>query len=310
MMWRLSPARLLLRSFEAALVHGAACAEAEEMLQAAAGKEKALGCAQDQLAQQTAKIKDLEMEVEGKERELAQDESDLFEARNRVDDEVGRMRSQFDQIEQEAQLLHLEFEEAVQQLDEVEREEWALDADKRLLEEIEAQVEPVRRRLVERERRLHYDEEELKAQEADCEEKEAQLFQAYYQAQQAVSAIRQRQQDLERKVEESCQQQQRLLLQFQELGDSDGGRLEAVPQSDGTTPAEEIRQRLGQQSVDMDWAHSLRQQQTYLQQMEVELLQLKGGSQKRQTGIEETGQNCFAGRSWRRLAMHAMTVLI
>ena len=55
------------------------------------------------------------------------------------------------------------------------------------------------------------------------------------------------------------------------------GRLEAVPQSDGTTPAEdvlmfflalmfcskpqshlqEIRQRLGQQSVDMDWVLGL-----------------------------------------------------
>ena len=201
---------------------------------------------------------------------MAQDESDLFEARNRVDDQVGRMRREFDQIEKETQLLHLEFEEAVQQLDEVEREEWALHEDKRLLEEIEAQVEPVRRRLVERERRLHFEEEELKAQEADCEEKEAQFLPAYQQAQQAVLAVRQRQQDIDKRIEESCQQQRRLLQQFQDLGEIDAGLQldDATLQRDSTAFVEG-------HAADIDWSHSLQQQQTYLRQMEVDLLQLK-----------------------------------
>ena len=202
---------------------------------------------------------------------MAQDESDLFEARNRVDDQVGRMRREFDQIEKETQLLHLEFEEAVQQLDEVEREEWALHEDKRLLEEIEAQVEPVlRRRLVERERRLHFEEEELKAQEADCEEKEAQFLPAYQQAQQAVLAVRQRQQDIDKRIEESCQQQRRLLQQFQDLGEIDAGLQldDATLQRDSTAFVEG-------HAADIDWSHSLQPQQTYLRQMEVDLLQLK-----------------------------------
>ena len=201
---------------------------------------------------------------------MAQDESDLFEARNRIDDQVERMRREFDQIEKETQLLHLEFEEAVQQLDEVEREEWALHEDKRLLGEIEAQVEPVRRRLVERERRLHFEEEELKAQEADCEEKEAQFLPAYQQAQQAVLAVRQRQQDIDKRIEESCQQQRRLLQQFQDLGEIDGGlQLDGAALQSNTTASAEGH------TADIDWAHSLRQQQTYLRQMEVDLLQLK-----------------------------------
>eukprot|EP00913_Durusdinium_trenchii_P012524 g11760.t1 len=189
----------------------------------------------DDLARTAEELSDLERKVLAKESELAQDESDLIEARNLVEGEIRRVQEQHDVVEQEALSLQSEYDDLGYLLDEVEREQWSLESDRSLLAEIESQVEPIRRRLVERERRLRSEEEELNAAEersgvepegwkmVELEDREAQLEPEYQESTKAAFAVQRRQQELERQIEETRQQQQRLLHQLQEMSVGQNG---------------------------------------------------------------------------------------
>lgn len=207
-----------------------------------------------------------------KESALAQDESDLIEARNLVEQEISRLQDQRDLAEQEALSLQSEFDDLGHLLDEVEREQWTLESDKNLLAEIESQVEPIRKRLVERERRVRSEEDELKALEASCDEREASCPE--YDESSKGSCLAQRSQELEIQIQERRQEQQRLLQQLQDL--SDGTDLNA----DGASE-EEMRSKLMQfRNSESDWAESVRLHQVEVQKLEAKLKEFKGKNSK------------------------------
>ncbi|CAE8625851.1 unnamed protein product, partial [Polarella glacialis] len=216
---------------------------------------------------------------------LAQEESNLLEERNLVEVEFQGAQLQREEAEQEALSTHWEFEDCGRQLDEAEREQWALSADQRLLEEIEAQVEPIRRRLAEREHGLQEEEEELRACEADCDEREARTLPEYQHSVQSLLAAESRQRELQSREEESSEQQQRLLQRQRHFGGEEirlsgiEGALQRQSSLLGGTASsltesiEDMRRKLARlRGSESDWAERERLQQLEVQLLEAQLL--------------------------------------
>eukprot|EP00434_Breviolum_minutum_P020537 symbB.v1.2.018110.t1/scaffold1432.1/size120878/14 len=187
-----------------------------------------------------------------------------------VEKEISRVQGQHDSVEQEALSLQSEFDYLGHLLDEVEREQWALESDKSLLAEIESQVEPIRKRLVERERRVKHEEKELNALEAEYE-REAQSPE-YEEGIKGSCLVQRRQQELESQIEETRQEQQRLLQQLQDI--SDGTGLQDL--NVDVACEEEMRTKLLVfRNSESDWAESVRLHQLEVQKLEVKLKEMK-----------------------------------
>eukprot|EP00931_Biecheleriopsis_adriatica_P010273 TRINITY_DN111361_c0_g1_i1.p1 TRINITY_DN111361_c0_g1~~TRINITY_DN111361_c0_g1_i1.p1 ORF type:complete len:402 (+),score=130.53 TRINITY_DN111361_c0_g1_i1:30-1208(+) len=267
--------------------------EAERRVAEVSKSEQAQTQTEEELAEQGLELQSLAAEVDAGEAAIAEEELELLEARGRAESEFQSLSDQREFVEQEALSMQWEFEDCGRQLDEVEREQWALEADRRLLGEIESQVAPIRRRLIDRERRLQAEEDDLRAREADCEEREAQLLPEYQCSFQAVVAAESRQKELDGREAESREQQQRLLQQQRNLGGEEirlsgiEGALQRhssvndAPVAIATSSVEEMRRKLTRlKGSESDWAERLRLQQLEVQQLEVRLLQLQAGKEE------------------------------
>jgi len=278
----------------------AGLADAAQHLREVTQRDKAQAQAEEDFTHQESNLQQLEDEVHAGEDAVAEEELGLLEARSKAESELKLLRDQRDFVEQEALSIQWDFEDCGRQLDEVEREQWALEADQKLLDEIEAQVEPIRLRLLEREKRLQAEEQELRAQEADCEEREAQLLPEYQRCCQSLAAAESRQQELSAREQESLLQQQRLVQQQRDLGCEEirlSGKEGALQRysggsagSDVPSDVEEMRRKLArlQRGSESDWAERLRLQQAKVQQLEARLLELQDGKSQEEERLTKT----------------------
>lgn len=274
---------------------GASLAEVEQRLREVMRSLEVQAQTEEEFKQQAAELKALEAEIKAGDTSVAEDESSLLDARSRIEDEAKRQDFIQHAAWRDAEEQQHELEDCGQRLDEIEREQWTLENDQRLLDEIEAQVEPIRRGLEERSQRLQAEEAELLPQEADCEEREAQLLPEHRRTAQQLVAAEARIRDLESREEESRQQQQRLLQQQRDLGgeevhlsgletallkSAEPKTLEAAAKS-----PEEMAQKLGQLRTSQgDWAERLRLHQLEVHELEAELVRLQARKSKTLVG--------------------------
>eukprot|EP00933_Yihiella_yeosuensis_P042978 TRINITY_DN3765_c1_g5_i1.p1 TRINITY_DN3765_c1_g5~~TRINITY_DN3765_c1_g5_i1.p1 ORF type:complete len:398 (+),score=117.87 TRINITY_DN3765_c1_g5_i1:67-1260(+) len=281
-------------------------AEADQQLRALAESRIAIAATEEGLLKEAAELQELEAEVLAEEARIAEEESQLLEARNLAESELRRFRKAHEEVEEEESSFHLEMEDCGRQLDETERQQWALNADRQLLAEIEAQVEPIRRRLMERELRLEVEEQELSAREADCDERETSLSPEYQYHIQALVTAESRHRELESREQESLEQQRRLIQRQRDLGCTEirlSGQEGALrQQSSGTLKSlsvesdKEVRRKLLRlRSSESDWAERLRLQQLEVQKLEARLQHLQASQS--QSIMDQRG-----GRKYERLS--------
>lgn len=253
-------------------------------------RERSAALFEEELQQRAAALCDLEQEAQALEEAVAQGELALMEERNVVEEELDQIRQQRTSFDAEAAELACEYEGVSRRLDEAERDRRVLSSDEQLLTEIEEQLEPIHRILVERERRLCDDDTEFRVREADCDEREARVAPEHRRSLEALALAEQRIGELRAREEASEAHQLRLILRQKDLGGAErhlislegavqrrsGGASSDVPAAESPGSIKEARSRLMRlRSADADWAERVRVQQCGVERLEAILEHLE-----------------------------------
>lgn len=186
-----------------------------------AHREEALVRFETELQHGVEQLEDLQGNAARQEEELARGELNLLEARNSIDDELEYLRKECAVAEARVADLTQHCKDCSRKTEEAEREIDLLRGDQVLLEEVAAQVDPVRCSLVAQEERLVAGEREIAAREADCEERETRLFPEYHQAAEAFRVVEARRREFLAQEEASRRQLQQLLQRQRDLSGSE-----------------------------------------------------------------------------------------
>lgn len=246
-------------------------------------REQSVRSVEEELQRLAEAVQEKEREADAQEDAVAQEELQLMEERNIVEDELQRIREQRSLLDSESLSIAQECEALRMRLDDIEGETNTLDGEDMLQDELELHIDPINRRLVERERRLNAKEMELRGLEEECDERECKVvpecrrsIEAYKAAQDRAAELKSREEGSELQLEQLLQRLRDLCGTDIRLSGLEGALQWGVRDIEFPDNLDGMRDRLDHlRGVDADWSERVRQQQAEVVGLEAQVEALK-----------------------------------